>query len=352
MIALLLRIQDFNCVAFLLASTVISAEAFAAPVEYRLEGTPRANRVCQDDADAVAAKFAAVGVKILSASCVKEDALSAEISVFLDGNNVPSIYSAVFAQRVEPLSTFNSSSTPINHRHDLHRAIGLFATHQACLANVAMFKASFEQHTGLSAIAAQCISLGFGSGHAMQIDGFGEPLQRLATYGQTFFTNLLDGSLVEKITGSLQNSGFELIDIRWVGDSLLAIGWGDPNLPLQSVDFNGANYFDTRAECESQRTDLVAFMAGNGRNVFHAECEKTYSRPMLMILEEIPATSELPILIFEKFGRFSGFNACIARIPPVSAGSTNGYFCSLDVAFNGSHVGYRLNQVSLVRTES
>lgn len=351
-----LKKQSFRGLVFLLSGVPLGGTAFSgtalpatpspAPVEYRLNGAPRANPECQDDADAVAAKFTSAGADVLSASCVKDDGISAEISLFLDANKVPPIYSAVFGHRVESLLTHNSSSTPINHRHDLGRAIGLFQTREACLAQVATRHAAFEQKTGLPVIATQCIPLGYGSGYVMQIDGFGTPRQRLTTYGHTFFTNQLDDSLPQKIADRLQSNGFEMIDMRWIGNSLLAIGWGEPNLDLQVVDFNWSNYFATPAECENQRMQLMSFLTANGRPVFHAECEKTQSRPMLLVLEELPSTGEIPNLVFEKIGRFGEFEACLARIPDRPSIASIGSFCSLDVAFDGRYEGYRLNRVT------
>ena len=202
-----------------------SRDALAAPVEYRLEGTRRTLSTCQADAETIAAKFVGAGAIVYSASCVKDDGSTAEISLFVDASTVPTIYSALFAHRVESLSQFNSSSTPVNHRHDLSRAVGLFDNIDTCLAQAATFQDSFERQTGLSAIATQCIGLGFGSGHVMQIDGFGEPRRRLTEFKETFFTNLLSGSLSEKIADRLRKDGFDVVDLRWIGNSLLAIGW-------------------------------------------------------------------------------------------------------------------------------
>lgn len=325
-----------------------SRDALAAPVEYRLEGTRRTLATCQTDADTIAAKFVGAGSIVYSASCVKDDGATAEISLFLDASTVPAIYSSLFAYRVESLSQFNSGSTPVNHRHDLSRAIGLFDNIDTCLAQAATFQDSFERQTGLSAIATQCIALGYGSGHVMQIDGFGEPRRRLTEFKKTFFTNLLSGSLSEKIADRLRNDGFDAIGLRWIGDSLLAIGWGGSDLELQSVDFDWANFFANSAECQNQSQEILKFMRNNGRPVFHAECEQTNVRPLFLLLEEAPANGQLPALVFEKFGRFSGFEACVARLPDFVSSTGSGYFCSLDVAFDGKYLGYRLNRMSVL----
>ena len=136
------------------------SQPFAAPTnEYLLKWTPRKQSTCQDDANAVAQKFSASGVKVLTTSCVKDHGNVSEISVFLDQSTPPELYSALFAYRLGPESQSLYRPTPVNRRYDLIKAKPYFRTLDEGLANIPTYEQSFVSATGLEPLASQCMSV-------------------------------------------------------------------------------------------------------------------------------------------------------------------------------------------------
>jgi hypothetical protein len=328
-------------VVFLIMMQTQTANALPTN-EYLLKWTPRKLATCQEDAVLVAKKFAANNVKVLSSSCVKDFGLVSEISIFLEKDSVPAIYSALFAYQVgAPLNSIYRS-TPLNQRYDLNHA-QYVKTLDECLSRTPEYEQMFQHQTGLEPLATQCIKVGRGAGYAIQIDGLGEPKLKLNRFEQKYIQRFLDDASLNKISARLASNGFNVVDSRWTDGHLFMLGWGEPGLNIMPLYLYESNSFATIDECDSQKAAVLNRIVNLGRSVFQIKCDVTSPRPRLLVLEEVTKGSELSFIDVEKIGRFGKMEECMAML----LGSTDSeeFFCSLDVNFVGDVQGYRLNRI-------
>ena len=330
---------------FLLGWALIATASHGSTTnEYLLKWTPRKLATCQDDARHVAQKLAALGVVVQSASCIKDLGHAAEISLFLDKNSIPSIYSALFGYRVgAPLNTI-FRPRPINQRFDLYRATGFYTSFNECLAAVPAMELMFSQQTGLEPLASQCMMVGRRTGYILQIDAIGQPKKTLNRFESLYLKRYVDQATLNVIASKLAAGGFQIVDSRWEKEHLLAIGWGEPKLTLDTPYLYESNYFANSHECESQKSIVWNSLLSLGRSILAVQCDLTGPRPRLLVLEERTDQSEAFFIDVEKMGRFSSMPECISQLSNLPGGASS-QFCSLDIGSYGREQGYRMNRL-------
>ncbi len=264
---------------------------------------PATDNTCDEEAIQLRQRFeAASGITALSATCRAKVALTA------DGTTYPLYSLAVSYAAESELLPYSSiyGRAPIM---GTGASDGAYDSYQACLADLPAQLAFFGR-TGLAAVASYCLPTGNDdqSQYALQIDGFGTPVQQLYVFNPDYLGT--PASRTEAQVDDMLEADGATIALRsprgifYYADAPTALRHE------QLANFDNQDSQVSRDQCEGQKADAEAIFAAAGSTHTLVLCLPLYDAMSLEAFHDAPA--ELNDDQGSSSSRYDSYDECIS----------------------------------------